>query len=107
MPKAVLRRIVSGVSIREYEQVVDMARDGFGVEPTSVRRQFVRASAVDVKPLAERRFEGLRFGVIMIDGVECAAETMVVTLGMNGHGTKWVLGRRQGATENAEVCTAL
>jgi len=31
MPSAVLRRMVRGVSTREYEQVIDMARDGFGV----------------------------------------------------------------------------
>jgi hypothetical protein len=30
-PQAVLRLMVRGVSTREYEQVVDMARDGFGV----------------------------------------------------------------------------
>jgi hypothetical protein len=28
MPQAVLRRMVRGVSTREYEDVVDMARDG-------------------------------------------------------------------------------
>ena len=45
MPKAVLRRMVRGVSTREYEQVIDLARDGFGVAKSSVSRDFVRASA--------------------------------------------------------------
>jgi transposase-like protein len=107
MPQAVLRRMVRGVSTREYEHVVDMARDGFGVAKSSVSRGFVRASATDVKALAERRFEGDRFAVVMIDGVEYAAETMVVALGITEDGTKRVLGVRQGATENAEVCAAL
>ena len=43
----------------------------------------------------------------MIDGVEYAGETMVVALGITDDGTKRVLGLRQGATENAAVCTAL
>jgi putative transposase len=107
MPQAVLRRMVRGVSTREYEQVIDMACDGFGVAKSSVSRGFVRASAADVKALAERRFEGERFPVVMIDGVEYAAETMVVALGITEDGTKRVLGLRQGATENADVCAAL
>jgi transposase-like protein len=107
MPRAVLRRMVRGVSTRDYEGVIDVARDGFGVAKSSVSRGFVRASAADVKALAERRFDGERFAVVMIDGVECAGETMVVALGITEDGTKRILGLRQGATENADVCAAL
>jgi transposase-like protein len=107
MPRAVLRRMVRGVSTRDYEDVIDIAREGFGVARSSVSRDFVRASAADVKALAERRFDGVHFPVVMIDGVEYAAETTVVALGIMEDGTKRVLGLRQGATENAEVCTAL
>src|SRR6516165_8246850 len=70
--QAVLRRMVRGVSTREYEHVVDMTRDGFGVAKSCVSRGFVRASAADVKTLAERRFDRERFAVVMIDGVEYA-----------------------------------
>jgi putative transposase len=107
MPQAVLRRMVRGVSTRDYEQVVDLARDGFGVAKSSVSRDFVRASAGCVKALAERRFDGVTFPVIMIDGVEYAGETMIVALGIIADGTKRILGLRQGATENAAVCVAL
>jgi transposase-like protein len=107
MPEAVLRRMVRGVSTRDYEEVIDVARDGFGVAKSSVSREFVRASAAGVKTLAERRFDGDRFPVVLIDGVEYAGETMVVALGITEDGTKRVLGLRQGATENAAVCGAL
>jgi putative transposase len=43
----------------------------------------------------------------MIDGVEYAGETMVVAMGITEDGTKRILGLRQGATENAVVCTEL
>jgi transposase-like protein len=99
--------MVRGVSTREYEQVVDMARDGFGVGKSSVSRGFVRASAADVRALAERRFDGERFAAVMIDGVAYAGETMVVALGITEDRTKRILGLRQGATENADVCAAL
>ena len=48
-----------------------------------------------------------RFATVMIDGVAYADETMVVALGITEDGPKRILGLRQGATENAEICTEL
>jgi len=107
MPESVLKRLVRGVSCRDYEGVIDLAREGFGVQKSSVSRSFVKASAKEVRQLAERRFDGLRFPVIYLDGVVYAGETMTVALGVLENGAKRVLGVRQGATENAAVCTAL
>lgn len=107
MPQAVLKRMVRGVSCRDYEGVIDLAREGFGVQKSSVSRSFVKASAKEVQALAERRFDGVRFPVIYIDGTSYAGETMIVALGIAEDGTKRLLGLRQGATENAAVCTAL
>lgn len=107
MPQSVLKRMVRGVSCRDYEGVVDLAREGFGVKKSSVSRSFVRASASEVRQLAERRFDGLRFPVIYIDGVQYAGQTMICALGITEDGEKRLLGVRQGATENARVCTAL
>jgi hypothetical protein len=70
MPSAVLRHMVRGVNMREYKQVIDLACDGFGVAKLSVSREFVRASAAQVKALIERRFDDQRIPVVMIDGVE-------------------------------------
>lgn len=107
MPHAVLRRMVRGVSTRDYADVVEVARDGFGIAKSSVSRDFVRASAADLQTLTERRFDDQRFPVVMIDGVEYAGETIVVALGITEDGAKRVLGLRQGATENAEVVVSL
>jgi len=107
MPQAVLKRLVRGVSCRDYEDVVDLAREGFGVKKSSVSRSFVKASAKEVQQLAERRFDGVRFPVIYIDGTPYAGEAMIAALGITEDGQKRLLGLRQGATENAAVCTAL
>ena len=107
MPQAVLKRLVRGVSCRDYEGVVDLAREGFGVQKSSVSRSFVKASAAEVRQLCQRRFDGLRIPVIYLDAVVYAGETMTVALGVLENGAKRVLGVRQGATENAAVCTAL
>jgi putative transposase len=107
MPEAALRRLVRGVSCRDYEEVVERAAEGFGIGKSSVSRAFVRASAAEVERLTQRRFDGTRFLAVFIDGVDYAGETMIVALGVTEQGDKRILGLRQGATENAAVCTSL
>jgi transposase-like protein len=107
LPEACLRRMIRGVSTRDYERVVDLGREGFGVKKSSVSRSFVKATAAEIKTLAERRLDGDRFVTIFIDGKEYAGETMVVALGITEKGEKRILGLRQGGTENAEVVTSL
>lgn len=107
MPEATLRRLVRGVSCRDYQEVIERAADGFGVNKSSVSRAFVRASAAEVERLCQRRFDDARFLAIFIDGVEYAGETMVVALGVTQQGEKRLLGLRQGATENTAVCSSL
>lgn len=107
MPEAVLRRMVRGVSCRDYEGVVDLGARAVGVKRSSVSRAFVKASAREVQALAERRFDGVRFPAIFIDGVDFDGEMMIVVLGVESDGSKRVLGVRQGATENAVVVRSL
>ena len=107
MPEAALRRLVRGVSCRDYEEVVERAAAGFGIGKSSVSRAFVRASAAEVERLTQRRFDGTRFLAVFIDGVDYAGETMIVALGVTEQGEKRILGLRQGATENAAVCRSL
>ena len=107
LPQAALDHLVNGVSTRRYEQVVQLARQGFGVKKASVSRGFVRASAAEVERLAQRRFDDERFAVIFLDAQPYAGEMMVVALGITTAGEKRLLGLRQGATENATVVTSL
>jgi transposase-like protein len=107
MPEAALKRMVHGVSCRNYERAVDVAREGYGVKRSSVSRAFVEASKQELTALAERNFHDRRMVAIYIDGVEFAGEMMVVAVGVSERGQKFVLGLRQGATENTVVTTAL
>lgn len=104
---AVLRRIVHGVSARNYEPVVEKVRRGFGVKRSSVSRHYVRVMADRIRQFCERRWDGVRFAAIMIDGKSFARETMIAVLGVTVSGEKHMLGLRQGATENAQVCKEL
>lgn len=106
MPEAALRRLVRGVSCRDYEAVIDKACEGYGVKRSSVSRHFVRATTDRLKELSDRRFDE-RFVVIYVDGLVYAGQTIIVALGVTLDGRKVVLGLRQGATENATVCKDL
>lgn len=105
--EAALRRIVHGVSARNYEQVVERTSEGFGVKRSSVSRHCVRVMADRIREFCERRWDGVRFVAIVIDGKSFARETMVAVLGITASGEKRILGLRQGATENAQVCKEL
>lgn len=107
MPVAVLARMVRGVSCRDYEGVIESAAEGFGVKRSSVSRAFTTASAKKIAEVSERRLDDTRFPVVFIDGIGWADTTMIVALGISEDGTKRVLGFREGATENGEVCKSL
>lgn len=107
MPAAVLARMVRGVSCRDYEGVIETVTERFGVKRSSVSRAFTTASAKKIGELSERRLDDRRFPVVFIDGIGWADTTMIVALGISEDGTKRVLGFREGATENGEVCTSL
>jgi len=107
MPEAVLRRLVNGVSCRDYNDVLDPFTEGFGVERSSVSRSFVEASEELLDKFARRRFEADKYLIVYVDGIEYGGEMMVVAMGVNHNGIKQLLGVRQGATENSEVCKDL
>jgi transposase-like protein len=107
MPQAVLKRMVRGVSCRNYEGVVDCAKEGFGLKKSSIGRALKRALADEVRKLSTRRWDGVRFVVIYIDATPYAGESMVAAMGITVRGDKHILGLRHGATENAEVCKDL
>jgi putative transposase len=104
---SVLRRIVHGVSARNYERVVEETREGFGVKRSSVSRHYVRVTAERIRQFCERRWDEVRFVAIIIDGKSFARETMIAVMGITVRGEKRMLGLRQGATENAQVCKEL
>ena len=107
MPRSAFSKLLRGVSSRNYDGVIETVKEGFGVRKSSVSRQFIRASRDALARLLERRFEGICFPVLVIDGIEFSGEVFVVALGIDTGGRKHILGLRQGATENAAVCTEL
>ena len=105
--RAVQEGIVAGLSTRNYRRAVQSVLDGYGIEKSSVSRQFVQASAAQLKKLYERRLEKLDLVAILIDGIHLGKQVLVVALGIETSGKKQVLGVWQGATENTTVVKEL
>ena len=105
--QTVARRLVRGVSCRNYRSVIEIIAGSVGVSRSSVSRAFIRATEEKVTEFYRRRYTGTRFVTIFIDGVHFKGQMLIVAIGVTSEGRKVVLSVRQGATENASVCTDL
>ena len=105
--RAVREGIVAGLTSRNYRRAVQSVLDGYGIEKSSVSREFVQASAAQLKTLCERKLNELDLVAILIDGIHLGKQVLVVALGIATSGEKHVLGLWQGATENTTVVKEL
>jgi putative transposase len=105
--RAVREGIVAGLTSRNYQRAVQSVLEGYGIEKSSVSRQFVQASAAQLKELCEKKLDGLDLVAILIDGIHLGQQVLVVALGIETSGKKHVLGLWQGATENTTVVKEL
>lgn len=100
------RRVLGGLSCREYEAAAEAVPQAFGLAKTSVSRRFIRASARALRHLTERRLDDAEWLVLVLDGKTFAADAIVMALGVTRSGEKRLLGLIQTATENKRVCAA-
>jgi transposase-like protein len=100
------RKVLAGLSCRDYAASAEAVPEAFGLSVSSVSRRFIRASAKQLQVLLERRLDDYDLVALLLDGKTCAADAMVVALGVTLTGEKVILGFVQTATENARVCAA-
>ena len=94
------RRVLGGLSCREYEAAADAVPAAFGLAKSSVSRRFVGASAQALRQFHERRHDDATWLVLLLDGKSFASDQVVIALGVTTTGEKRVLGLVQTATEN-------
>lgn len=99
--------LLAGVSTRKYSSVLPEMAESVGMTRSSVSREFVEASAAQIRELAERRFDDEELLIIYIDGLRFAGHCVVVAIGVDKRGKKHVLGLAEGATENTVVVKGL
>ena len=98
------RRVLGGLSCREYEAAAEAVPDAFGLAKSSVSRRFVGASAQALRQFHERRHDDATWLVLLLDGKSFASDQVVIALGVTTTGEKRVLGLVQTATEDKRVC---
>jgi putative transposase len=100
------RKILLGLSCRDYEPCAEAVPDAFGLSASSVSRRFIRASAKQLQALQERRLAHYDVVALILDGKTFAEDEMVVAVGVTLTGEKVILGFVQTATENERVCAS-
>jgi putative transposase len=102
-----LEILLNGVSMRRYVRVIPEMADTVGVSRSAVSPEAIEASEAELKRLLERRFDEVDLLVIYLDGMHFGEQCVLAAIGVDSQGSKHVLGLKQGATENAEVCKDL
>ena len=98
-----LRRVLYGISCRNYEAAAESIPGAIGLSSSSVSRGFVQASAANLRKMQERDLTGEGMVALFLDGKTFAEATMVVALGVTLSGGKRFLGFVETDTENERV----
>ena len=100
-----LRRVLYGISCRNYAAAAEAIPGAIGLSGSTVSRAFIQASATKLRELQERDLSGEDVVALVLDGKTFAESTMVVALGITMTGDKRFLGFVETGTENEKVLT--
>jgi putative transposase len=103
MEDAVWHKIMHGLTMRRYSEVVRELEQAYGIEKSTVSEYFIEASRGRLQKLQSRPLAEHVFCAMLIDGTYFRDQQVVVAIGLTLQGHKVVLGLHQGATENATV----
>ncbi len=107
MNDTVLKRMLHGVSTRNYEHALDeIALESESISKSNISRKFQAESSKLMDEFMQRSIDEC-YPAIMLDGTGMGDYCVVVALGISAKGKKTVLGIREGSTENAMICTDL
>lgn len=106
MQRAVARKLTHQVSTRNYAAAIDDCLAGYGIDKSSVSRQWQAATAAELQKLVQRPVP-TDLVALLIDGQYFRKECLIVALGVDQEGQKHVLGLWQGATENSTLVREL
>jgi transposase-like protein len=104
--EGLLRRVLYGISCRNYEKAAEAIPEAIGLSSSSVSRSFVEASSVRLRDFQERELGAEDYVAIFLDGKTFADETMVIAMGVTMRGVKHFLGLVETNTENEKVLSA-
>ena len=95
-----LKRVLYGISCRNYEAAAEAIPGAIGLSGSTVSRTFIQASAAKLCEFQERDLSGEDVVAVVLDGKTFAEATMVIALGITLSGEKRFLGFVETDTEN-------
>ena len=107
LDEAIWRKIMHGLSMRSYGEVVRELETSYGIEKSTVSAHFIEGSRQQLQIIETRSLKEAQFCALFIDGTYFQKQQLIVALGLTLQGQKLILGVRQGATENATVVRQL
>jgi putative transposase len=110
LTRRAMEQMLLGVSTRRYARSLETLPPGLqqrAIGRSAVSRRFITHTEHKLTQLLSQSLANLDLAVLMIDGVHFGNHVVLVALGIDVEGNKWVLGLWEGATENAAACKAL
>jgi transposase-like protein len=105
LDEGLLRKLLGGLSCRNYEACAEAVPGAFALSASTVSRRYIRASARKLQAFMERKLDTYEFVALFLDGKTFGDDEMVIAVGVTTAGEKVILGFVQTATENEAVCT--
>jgi len=105
--ESLMKRIILGLSQHDYQEVVKMGIESFGLSQSTVSKAFIEESTKALEEFEKRDLGLYDFIAIVIDGKYLSKENTVIALGITISGEKIPLGFIQTTTENSTAVKGL
>ena len=105
--ESLMKRIILGLSQHDYQEVVKMGVESFGLSQSTVSKAFIEESAKAMEEFEKRDLGYYDFIALVIDGKYLSKENTVIALGITMSGEKIPLGFIQTTTENSTAVKGL
>ena len=93
-----LRRVLYGISCRNYEAAAEAIPGAIGLSGSTVSRAFIRASATQLRELQERDLSGEDVVALVLDSKTFAESTILAPAGDGGRHTQLTISSTSSST---------
>jgi transposase-like protein len=105
--EALMKKIILGLSQHDYQEVVKMGVESFGLSQSTVSKAFIEESTKALEEFENRDLGLYDFIALVIDGKYLSKENTLIALGITISGEKIPLGFIQTTTENSNAVKGL
>jgi transposase-like protein len=101
-----LKQMMAGISMRDYEGVVHHLTDSFGTSKSSLSREFIEQSTAVLEAFERRLFDDT-YVAMFVDGKYLAGSQILIAVGVTTDGQKKILGFRESKSEHSDSIAEL